>query len=57
MASGLNCSRESGMKTHPEPVTFDRLKGESLIRGESSLALVCNESFDDIAAWLEACAG
>lgn len=42
------------MKTHPEPVSFDRLKGESLIRGESTLALVCNESFDDVAARLEA---
>jgi uncharacterized protein (DUF302 family) len=32
---------------------FDLLKAESFIRGESTLSVVCDASFDDVAARLE----
>lgn len=41
------------MKQRPDPVPFDLLKADSFIRGESTLSVVCDESFDTVAARLE----
>lgn len=41
------------MKPRAEPISFDLLRADSFIRGESTLAVVCDESFDDVAARLE----
>lgn len=41
------------MKTGPTAAPFDPLKAEAYIRGESTLAVVCDASFDDVAARLE----
>lgn len=42
------------MKSRPDPVSFDLLKAESFIRGESTLSVVRDEPFDQVAARLEA---
>lgn len=36
----------------PEPASFDLLRAESFIRGESTLAAVCDAAFEDVAARL-----
>ena len=41
------------MKPRKEPMPFALLKADSFIRGESTLAVVCDEPFDDVAARLE----
>jgi uncharacterized protein (DUF302 family) len=41
------------MKPRPGPVSFDLLKAESFIRGESTLSVVRDEPFDQVAACLE----
>jgi uncharacterized protein (DUF302 family) len=41
------------MKPRHEPVSFDLLKADSFIRGESTLAVVCDEPFETVAARLE----
>ncbi|MEO5695537.1 MAG: DUF302 domain-containing protein [Burkholderiaceae bacterium] len=40
------------MKQHPAFASFDQLKAESFIRAESTLAVVSNAAFDDVAARL-----
>ena len=41
------------MKTGPSAAPFDLLKAEAYIRGESTLAVVCDAPFDEVAARLE----
>ena len=43
------------MKRNHEPASFSVLKADSYIRGESTLATVCDEPFDEVAARLEGC--
>lgn len=43
------------MKRTHDAAPFALLKADSYIRGESTLAAVCEESFDTVAARLEAC--
>lgn len=42
------------MTTPPSPASFDLLKAESFIRGESTLAVLCDAAFEDVATRLEA---
>ena len=41
------------MRQHKDTMSFTLLKADSLIRGESTLAVVCDGDFDDVAARLE----
>lgn len=41
------------MKSRNEPASFDALKAEAFIRSESTLAVVCDSPFDDVALRLE----
>ena len=41
------------MRQRKDAMPFALLKADSLIRGESTLAVVCDEDFDDVAARLE----
>lgn len=41
------------MKSRHEPASFDLLKADSFIRGESTLAVVCGESLESVASRLE----
>lgn len=41
------------MKRGPSAAPFDLLKAEAYIRGESTLAVVCDAPFDEVAARLE----
>lgn len=41
------------MKSPPPPASFDLLRAESFVRGESTLAVVCDAPFDDVAARLQ----
>lgn len=41
------------MQPRAEPVSFDLLRADSFVRGESTLAVVCDESFEGVAARLE----
>ena len=41
------------MKQRGEAPAFDAMKAGSFIRGESTLAVVCNSPFDEVAAQLE----
>lgn len=43
------------MKRNPDPAPFALFKADSYIRGESTLAAVCDEPFDGVALRLEAC--
>lgn len=42
------------MKVQAGPVPFERLKAESFVRGVSTLAVFCEDPFDDVAMRLEA---
>lgn len=44
---------ENIVRAPPRPASFDRLKAESFIRGESTLAVLCDAPFDDVAARLQ----
>ena len=44
---------ENPVRTPPSPASFDLLKAESFIRGESTLAVVCDAPFDEVAARLQ----
>lgn len=41
------------MRTPPRPASFDLLKAESFIRGESALAVLSDAPFDTVAARLQ----
>lgn len=41
------------MKPRAEPISFDLLRADSFIRGESTLAVVGDDAFDVVAARLE----
>lgn len=41
------------MRQRKEPVSFDALKAEAFIRGESTLSVVCDRPFDEVAQRLE----
>lgn len=41
------------MRSRHDAIPFDLLKADSFVRGESTLAVVCEESFETVAARLE----
>ena len=41
------------MKSAVRPLPFDQLRAESFIRGETTLAVVCDQPFDEVGARLE----
>ena len=43
------------MKQQREPASFEALKAASFIRGESTLSVVCERPFEEVALQLEGC--
>ena len=41
------------MRQRKEPASFEALKAEAFIRGESTLSVVCDRPFDEVALQLE----